>query len=55
MKKASQNTDLQGVYDASVSARAWRGVITNLSIDAVNKLCDEFKNNQNHKKINKKR
>ena len=54
MKKASQNTDLQGVYDASVSARAWRGVITNLSIDAVNKLCDEFKNNQNHKKINKK-
>ena len=22
---------------------------------AINKLCDEFKNNQNHKKINKKR
>ncbi|WP_096022298.1 type IV secretory system conjugative DNA transfer family protein [Campylobacter lanienae] len=33
MKKASQNTDLQGVYDASMSAGAWRGVITNLSSD----------------------
>lgn len=33
MMKASQNTDLQGVYDASMSAGAWRGVITNLSSD----------------------
>lgn len=30
---ASQNTDLQGVYDASMSAQAWRGVITNLKSD----------------------
>lgn len=33
MVKASQNTQLQGVYDASMSAGAWRGVITNLSSD----------------------
>lgn len=27
------NNDLQGVYDASMSAQAWRGVITNLKSD----------------------
>lgn len=31
--KAAQNDKLQGVYDASMSAGAWRGVITNLSSD----------------------
>lgn len=31
--EASGNTDLQGVYDASMSAQAWRGIITNLSSD----------------------
>ena len=30
---ASENTDLQGVYDASMSAQAWRGVVTNLKSD----------------------
>ncbi|MBR8466506.1 TraM recognition domain-containing protein [Campylobacter sp. faydin G-140] len=29
----SGNTDLQGVYDASMSAQAWRGIITNLKSD----------------------
>ena len=33
MIKASQNTQIQGVYDASMSVQAWRGVITNLSSD----------------------
>ena len=31
--KAAQNDKIQGVYDASMSATAWRGVITNLSSD----------------------
>lgn len=31
--KASEDTKLQGVYNASVSSQAWRGVITNLKSD----------------------
>lgn len=33
VKKQASNTDLQGVYDASMSAQAWRGIITNLKSD----------------------
>ncbi|WP_095299213.1 TraM recognition domain-containing protein [Helicobacter sp. 12S02232-10] len=31
--KQAENTDLQGVYDASMAAQAWRGIITNLKSD----------------------
>lgn len=31
--KASENTQFQGVYNASVSSQAWRGVVTNLKSD----------------------
>jgi intracellular multiplication protein IcmO len=31
--KAAENSDLQGVYDASMSAGAWRSTITNLKSD----------------------
>ncbi|MDR1285360.1 MAG: TraM recognition domain-containing protein [Campylobacteraceae bacterium] len=33
VKENGRNTKLQGVYDASMSAQAWRGVITNLKSD----------------------
>jgi intracellular multiplication protein IcmO len=33
VQENSKNTKLQGVYDASMSAQAWRGVITNLKSD----------------------
>lgn len=33
VRQQANNADLQGVYDASMSAQAWRGVITNLKSD----------------------